>query len=41
MSEEVFASVFLLFVKKGSRGNVFLSAFFIVLDIFFLSAETN
>lgn len=29
------------FVLKGFRGNVFFSAFFMVLDIFLLSAETN
>ena len=32
--------VFCFFVLKGFRGNVFFSAFFMVLDIFFLSAET-
>jgi len=32
--------VFCFFVLKGFRGNVFFSAFFMVLEIFFLSAET-
>ena len=37
MSEEAF----LFLVLTGSRRIVFLSALFIVFDIFFLSAETN